>query len=78
MSGSGMATPSVPGLVAKTLGAGPVLGAGDEPSVVEPIEPDRVRVEFHAPQRGVAPGQSAVFYRGEELLGGGRIVESFR
>jgi tRNA-uridine 2-sulfurtransferase len=31
-------------------------------------------VEFCSPQRGVAPGQSVVFYRGEELLGGGRIV----
>ncbi|MEW6059999.1 MAG: tRNA 2-thiouridine(34) synthase MnmA [Actinomycetota bacterium] len=47
----------------------------DVPSVVH-AEGDRVRVAFRAPQRGVAPGQSVVFYRGEELLGGGRIVTS--
>jgi tRNA-uridine 2-sulfurtransferase len=33
-------------------------------------------VEFRTPQRAVAPGQSAVVYRGGELLGGGRIVAS--
>jgi len=30
-------------------------------------------VKFDKPQRAVAPGQSVVFYRGEELLGGGII-----
>ncbi len=33
---------------------------------------------FPSPQRAVAPGQSAVVYRGEEVLGGGRIVETVR
>jgi tRNA-specific 2-thiouridylase len=49
----------------------------DVPAVIEPTGDD-VRVEFRTPQRGVAPGQSAVVYRGEELLGGGRIVEALR
>ncbi|MCJ7420832.1 tRNA 2-thiouridine(34) synthase MnmA [Sphingomicrobium astaxanthinifaciens] len=31
-------------------------------------------VRFEAPQFGVAPGQSAVFYEGERLLGGGTIA----
>jgi tRNA-specific 2-thiouridylase len=35
-------------------------------------------VEFVAPQRGVAPGQSAVIYAGDELLGGGRIMRAVR
>jgi tRNA-specific 2-thiouridylase len=35
-------------------------------------------VEFKTPQRAVAPGQSVVFYRGDELLGGGRIVSAIR
>lgn len=49
----------------------------DVPSVIE-CEGDRIRVELRSPQRGVAPGQSVVVYRGEELLGGGRILESLR
>jgi tRNA-specific 2-thiouridylase len=49
----------------------------DVPSVVDP-ERERIRIEFRSPQRGVAPGQSVVVYRGGELLGGGRIVESLR
>jgi tRNA-specific 2-thiouridylase len=49
----------------------------DVPAVVEPLS-DRVRVEFRMPQRGVAPGQSVVVYRADELLGGGRIVDAVR
>jgi len=45
----------------------------DVPAVVE-AGGDRLRVSFREAQRGVAPGQSVVVYRGEELLGGGRIV----
>jgi tRNA-specific 2-thiouridylase len=35
---------------------------------------DGVRVELREPAVGVAPGQSAVFYRGDAVLGGARIV----
>jgi tRNA-specific 2-thiouridylase len=52
--------------------------ADDVPAVVSPMADDRFTVEFRARQRGVAPGQSAVVYRGDELLGGGRIIESIR
>jgi tRNA-uridine 2-sulfurtransferase len=48
------------------------------PAVVTPGGPERLHVEFRSPQRAVAPGQSAVVFRGDELLGGGRIVRSFR
>ena len=50
----------------------------DAPAVIESLEDGRMRVEFRSPQRAVAPGQSAVVYRGSELLGGGRIVEALR
>jgi tRNA-uridine 2-sulfurtransferase len=35
---------------------------------------DTVSLEFEAPQKAVTPGQSGVLYRGEELIGGGRIM----
>jgi tRNA-specific 2-thiouridylase len=48
------------------------------PAVVEPAPGGRIRVEFRTPVRAVAPGQSVVIYRGDELLGGGRILRAFR
>ena len=35
---------------------------------------DGQRLHFSSPEYGVAPGQSAVFYDGDRLLGGGTIV----
>ena len=36
------------------------------------------RVIFDAPVRAVAPGQAAVFYQGDVVLGGGWIASSLR
>jgi tRNA-uridine 2-sulfurtransferase len=41
------------------------------PARVSPLPKDRVRIEFDRPVRAVTPGQSAVFYDGETVLGGG-------
>ena len=42
-------------------------------SWVRHAEQGRVAVEFHANVSGVAPGQSAVFYEGDDVVGGGII-----
>jgi tRNA-specific 2-thiouridylase len=43
---------------------------------VVPLEDDRVKLVFDEPQFGITPGQAAVFYGGEILLGGGIIEKS--
>ncbi len=47
------------------------------PATIYALDDDRVRVVFDEPQKAVTPGQSAVFYNGEMVLGGG-IIESFK
>jgi tRNA-specific 2-thiouridylase len=44
------------------------------PATVEPEEVGTAIVTFERPQRAVAPGQSVVFYSGDEVLGGGLIA----
>ena len=46
------------------------------PATITPLENDRVRVEVDEPQRAITPGQATVFYRGDEVVGGGWIVKS--
>jgi len=44
------------------------------PATITPTaDPSRVEVRFDEPQRAVTPGQGAVFYSGEVVLGGGWI-----
>jgi tRNA-uridine 2-sulfurtransferase len=47
-----------------------------EPATVIPLTIDRVRIVFNQPQFSITPGQAAVWYDGEVLLGGG-IIERF-
>lgn len=48
------------------------------PALIEPLSLDRVRVCFERPQFAPAPGQSAVFYDEEVVLGGGVILRSLK
>jgi tRNA-uridine 2-sulfurtransferase len=43
-------------------------------ATVEPLEGGKVRIRLLAPQRAVTPGQAAVLYDGDRVLGGGWIV----
>ena len=42
-------------------------------ATVHPLPEGRARIELHEPQKAVTPGQAAVFYDGDVVLGGGWI-----
>jgi len=46
------------------------------PAVIESSGPDEIRVTFDEPQRAITPGQAAVFYDGDIVVGGGWIENS--
>lgn len=44
-------------------------------AALHPCGKDEVMVSFLEPQRAITPGQAVVFYQGEEVVGGGTILE---
>lgn len=48
--------------------------ARDEKCILHPLGEGEALLEFEKPQRAPSAGQSAVFYDGEVLLGGGKII----
>jgi tRNA-specific 2-thiouridylase len=44
------------------------------PAKLYKLKNNRVRVVFKKPQKAITPGQSVVFYKGQELIGGGIII----
>ena len=43
-------------------------------AVIKPLEDGKVKIIFDEPQRAASPGQAAVFYDGEIVVGGGTII----
>lgn len=43
-------------------------------ALVEKLSDETVRVTFDEPQRGITRGQAVVFYDGDTVLGGGKIL----
>lgn len=46
------------------------------PATITPLVDGRARVVFDTPQRAITPGQATVFYRGDEVIGGGWILKA--
>ncbi|MBX2950957.1 MAG: tRNA 2-thiouridine(34) synthase MnmA [Leadbetterella sp.] len=49
-----------------------------ESAYIQQTEEDKIEVIFDEPVSAIAPGQAAVFYEGDDVVGGGWIMKSYR
>ena len=47
------------------------------PATIRQTADDRIEVSFHEGVSAIAPGQAAVFYEGDDVIGGGWIMKSY-
>ena len=45
-------------------------------ATVIPTASNQARIKLHLPQRAITPGQAAVFYQGDLVIGGGWITHA--
>lgn len=50
----------------------------EQPATLHPSADGQLVIEFDAPQRAPSPGQAAVFYDGDTVIGGGTIVKGLK
>ena len=50
----------------------------EQEALVEPLSDGGVKISFSKPQRAPSPGQAAVLYSGDTVIGGGVILSSFK
>lgn len=48
--------------------------AKPEKAIISPVSDDKIKVIFEKKQRSITPGQSIVFYDGNQVIGGGTII----
>ena len=46
------------------------------PATIHPLPDAHARIVFDEPQRAITPGQATIFYRGDEVVGGGWILRN--
>ena len=46
----------------------------EQPATIEQLDEDLIKITFDEPLRAVTPGQAAVLYDGDMVLGGGTIL----